>query len=51
MSLSFRAIPGLDPGIHRATGTMDPRIKSAGDALLLAESGRRALGRTNRTTR
>src|SRR5687768_17125909 len=27
-------MPGLDPGIHRAAGTMDPRIKSAGDALV-----------------
>jgi hypothetical protein len=25
-------MPGLDPGIHRAASTMDPRIKSAGDA-------------------
>jgi len=25
-------MPGLDPGIHLIAGTMDPRIKSAGDA-------------------
>jgi hypothetical protein len=24
-------MPGLDPGIHRAAGTMDPRIKAAGN--------------------
>jgi len=25
-------MPGLDPGIHRATGTMDHRIKSDDDS-------------------
>lgn len=25
-------MPGLDPGIHRNADTVNPRIKSAGDA-------------------
>jgi hypothetical protein len=29
---------GLDPRIHCADGTMDPRVKPAGDALLFASS-------------
>jgi hypothetical protein len=33
--ISFRVFAGLDPAIHGACGTMDPRVKPAGTHFIM----------------
>jgi hypothetical protein len=39
-AILFGVMPGLDPGIHLVSGTMDQRIKSAGDDFSIETSVR-----------